>query len=186
MTNTYILSLSMLFKHISAETKKAAHRDGAKKWCLGTESNRRHGDFQSPALPTELPRHVTEQIYNRFNRLCPEPFFIFFRHSPQRRSRRLRAPRPFQPHKRPSASGSNLCPHIFSNKTVCSASRLLCRIRDISTPKRAYPQRCLFLHSSFIPSVRTIKDVSNAIFVPKRSDNAAEKRRTCDKTSVGA
>ena len=31
-----------------------------------------------------------------------------------------------------------------------------------------------------------IKDVSNAIFVPKRSDNAAEKRRTCDKTSVGA
>ena len=22
---------------------------------LGTESNRRHGDFQSPALPTELP-----------------------------------------------------------------------------------------------------------------------------------
>ena len=33
MTNTYILSLSMLFKHISTETKKAAHRDGAKKWC---------------------------------------------------------------------------------------------------------------------------------------------------------
>jgi hypothetical protein len=25
------------------------------KWWLGTESNRRHGDFQSPALPTELP-----------------------------------------------------------------------------------------------------------------------------------
>ncbi len=25
------------------------------KWCPGTESNRRHGDFQSPALPTELP-----------------------------------------------------------------------------------------------------------------------------------
>ena len=24
--------------------------------CRGTESNRRHGDFQSPALPTELPR----------------------------------------------------------------------------------------------------------------------------------
>lgn len=24
-------------------------------WCPGTESNRRHGDFQSPALPTELP-----------------------------------------------------------------------------------------------------------------------------------
>ncbi len=26
------------------------------KWCLGTESNRRHRDFQSLALPTELPR----------------------------------------------------------------------------------------------------------------------------------
>ena len=26
-----------------------------RKQCPGTESNRRHGDFQSPALPTELP-----------------------------------------------------------------------------------------------------------------------------------
>ena len=26
-------------------------------WWPGTESNRRHGDFQSPALPTELPGH---------------------------------------------------------------------------------------------------------------------------------
>ena len=24
-------------------------------WWPGTELNRRHGDFQSPALPTELP-----------------------------------------------------------------------------------------------------------------------------------
>src|SRR5690348_6257612 len=28
---------------------------GMLKWWPGTESNRRHGDFQSPALPTELP-----------------------------------------------------------------------------------------------------------------------------------
>ena len=28
------------------------------KWCLRSESNQRHGDFQSPALPTELQRHV--------------------------------------------------------------------------------------------------------------------------------
>ena len=28
------------------------------RWCLGAESNHRHGDFQSPALPTELPRHI--------------------------------------------------------------------------------------------------------------------------------
>ena len=26
------------------------------KWCLRSESNQRHGDFQSPALPTELQR----------------------------------------------------------------------------------------------------------------------------------
>jgi hypothetical protein len=28
---------------------------GREKWCPGTESNRRHRDFQSRALPTELP-----------------------------------------------------------------------------------------------------------------------------------
>ena len=27
-------------------------------WCLGTESNHRHRDFQSLALPTELPRQI--------------------------------------------------------------------------------------------------------------------------------
>ena len=27
-------------------------------WCLRSESNQRHGDFQSPALPTELQRHI--------------------------------------------------------------------------------------------------------------------------------
>ena len=27
-----------------------------RKWCLGAESNHRHVDFQSTALPTELPR----------------------------------------------------------------------------------------------------------------------------------
>jgi hypothetical protein len=26
-------------------------------WCRGAELNRRHTDFQSVALPTELPRH---------------------------------------------------------------------------------------------------------------------------------
>ena len=28
-------------------------------WCLGAESNHRHRDFQSLALPTELPRHTS-------------------------------------------------------------------------------------------------------------------------------
>ena len=27
-------------------------------WCLGAESNHRHVDFQSTALPTELPRQI--------------------------------------------------------------------------------------------------------------------------------
>ena len=27
-------------------------------WCLGAESNHRHADFQSTALPAELPRHM--------------------------------------------------------------------------------------------------------------------------------
>ncbi len=27
------------------------------QWCFGAESNRRHKDFQSSALPTELPKH---------------------------------------------------------------------------------------------------------------------------------
>ena len=33
---------------------------GKKKW-RGTESNRRRRDFQSLALPTELPRHHIEE-----------------------------------------------------------------------------------------------------------------------------
>ena len=30
----------------------------ARKWCLRPESNWRHADFQSAALPTELPRQI--------------------------------------------------------------------------------------------------------------------------------
>ena len=30
----------------------------ARRWCPEPESNQRHGDFQSPALPTELQRQV--------------------------------------------------------------------------------------------------------------------------------
>ena len=30
-------------------------------WCLGAESNHRQADFQSAALPTELPRHLATQ-----------------------------------------------------------------------------------------------------------------------------
>ena len=30
-------------------------------WCLRSESNQRHVDFQSTALPTELQRHIVER-----------------------------------------------------------------------------------------------------------------------------
>lgn len=32
-------------------------KEDQKKWWLEAESNHRHGDFQSPALPTELSSH---------------------------------------------------------------------------------------------------------------------------------
>ena len=32
------------------------------KWCLRSESNQRHVDFQSTALPTELQRHIEQSI----------------------------------------------------------------------------------------------------------------------------
>ena len=31
-------------------------------WCLRSESNQRHGDFQSPALPTELQRLIKQGL----------------------------------------------------------------------------------------------------------------------------
>ncbi len=34
----------------------------AEAWCLRSESNQRHGDFQSPALPTELQRHMATEM----------------------------------------------------------------------------------------------------------------------------
>ena len=34
----------------------------ARKWCLRPESNWRHADFQSAALPTELPRHMATKM----------------------------------------------------------------------------------------------------------------------------
>ena len=33
-------------------------------WCLRSESNQRHADFQSAALPTELQRHIEENGFS--------------------------------------------------------------------------------------------------------------------------
>ena len=37
-------------------------------WCLRSESNQRHVDFQSTALPTELQRHILDQseLWSKF------------------------------------------------------------------------------------------------------------------------
>ena len=34
----------------------------ARRWCLRPESNWRHADFQSAALPTELPRQMATKM----------------------------------------------------------------------------------------------------------------------------
>ncbi len=54
-----------------------------KKIWSETESNRRHGDFQSPALPTELPDHKTKSkiLFKQFLSIIKIVFpvlFIFF------------------------------------------------------------------------------------------------------------
>ena len=36
----------------------------ARKWCLRSELNQRHADFQSAALPTELQRHIEASLHS--------------------------------------------------------------------------------------------------------------------------
>ena len=43
-------------------------------WCRGTESNCRHADFQSAALPTELPRHEMMLVSIRGAAFCQDFF----------------------------------------------------------------------------------------------------------------
>ena len=56
------------------------------RWCLRSELNQRHGDFQSPALPTELQRHMAEEerlelshhlaMTYRFSKPAPSPTWV--------------------------------------------------------------------------------------------------------------
>jgi hypothetical protein len=63
------------------------------KWCPGAESNHRLCDFQSHALPTELPGHFQPKgpgaaVYSQAARPCP-PCPASARTSPQEAPRRL-------------------------------------------------------------------------------------------------
>jgi hypothetical protein len=55
-----------------------------KKWCPGTGSNRRHCDFQSHALPTELPGHLVSGVVCRcvggaIGRLFAPVYCLFYK-----------------------------------------------------------------------------------------------------------
>src|ERR1700752_4822780 len=60
------LSLRSSFAgHASPLSSVAAPREArmGEAWCPGAESNHRHCDFQSHALPTELPGHAAERAW---------------------------------------------------------------------------------------------------------------------------
>ena len=70
----------LVTKIISADTEQSLDRregrqtngktaDQAKRWCPGAELNHRHTDFQSVALPTELPGRLARGAY-RGDRAC--------------------------------------------------------------------------------------------------------------------
>ena len=42
-------------------------------WCLRSELNQRHADFQSAALPTELQRHIVESLKLSTDALFGDP-----------------------------------------------------------------------------------------------------------------
>ncbi len=46
-----------------------------RRWCRRAESNRRHEDFQSSALPTELPRHIWARRLASYHTLVGETGF---------------------------------------------------------------------------------------------------------------
>ena len=54
-SNSFQTNLSSNLKE--SKQKSRARKRGCFVWCLEAESNHRHEDFQSSALPTELSRH---------------------------------------------------------------------------------------------------------------------------------
>ena len=60
------LQPSMTAGALRAPDAQRSTRNG--KWCLGADSNHRHADFQSAALPTELPRRRCAGVARRARR----------------------------------------------------------------------------------------------------------------------
>src|SRR5471030_737937 len=90
-----------------------AHVTGfEREWCPGAESNHRHCDFQSHALPAELPGHIFRLTAGCIKRVSdpvqtPRPGAIL----------RLPAPLPSAPGSFPSASGRGRCRRSAWNRT---------------------------------------------------------------------
>ncbi len=57
--NTYNGALNRTLPETSLLTEPQNWRSEALSWCPNSDSNQGHGDFQSPALPTELSGHKT-------------------------------------------------------------------------------------------------------------------------------
>ena len=67
------------FRYILRQTKlKDKDINNRYKHCRRTESNCRHKDFQSFALPTELQRQKQWNIYIKFSHTCQVLNHIFF------------------------------------------------------------------------------------------------------------
>ena len=66
--NTLYIMLCGELDEYSADYKSAAlplSHTSINIWCRGAESNHRHRDFQSLALPTELPRQIGDSDGDR-------------------------------------------------------------------------------------------------------------------------
>ena len=64
----------------SAAKRKVGKFRQVKYWCRGADLNRRHKDFQSFALPTELPRHTWYAMYKLVVwQHGLEPFYLYFK-----------------------------------------------------------------------------------------------------------
>ena len=51
-------AVAICHRHIAKSRLSTPNGSCVEKWCLRSELNQRHADFQSAALPTELQRHV--------------------------------------------------------------------------------------------------------------------------------